>query len=204
MTTAIFPFRFQTLFQAAALPVGIRSETAWVEIADDELDVRFGPWRVRTPLSNVASADVTGPYSWPKVIGPPHLSLKDRGLTLATNSDEGVCIHFGDPVTGIDPWGIVRHPAMTVTVEDAPALAELLDRSNQHIERVHADAEHPTVDDLVEAIHDDLRSMTAAELRRRARDRGLSGVSSMSKAELIEQLEPEAELGRDARSDFDG
>lgn len=197
MTTAVFPFRFQTLFQAAALPVGIRSETAWVEIADDELDVRFGPWRVRTPLSNVASADVTGPYSWPKVIGPPHLSLKDRGLTLATNSDEGVCIHFGDPVTGIDPWGIVRHPAMTVTVEDAPALAELLDRSNQHIERVHADAAHLTVDDLVEAIHDDLRSMTAAELRRRARDRGLSGVSRMSKAELIEQLEPDRELGRD-------
>ena len=75
------------------------------------------------------SATVTGPCSWPKVIGPAHLSLPDRGLTFATNPERGVCITFDAPVPGLDPFGALRHPDLTVTVERPAELADLLDPS---------------------------------------------------------------------------
>jgi hypothetical protein len=196
MTTAAFLFRFQTPFRLAGLPLGVRSDTTGVEITGDELLVRFGPWRVRTDLANVASATVTGPYSWPKVIGPPHLSLSDRGLTFATNSERGVCVQFREPVAGLDPWGLLRHPAITLTVADTAALAELLDRSNQDTDRVPVDDENPSVEDLLDAVHDDLMALSAAELRRRARERGIPGASRRSKAELVDLLQVGGEAGR--------
>lgn len=122
----IFSFRFHPVFRAAAFPLGIRPDTSQVEVADDLLVIQFGHWGVRTPLANVRSAQVTGPFSWPKVIGPPHLSFADRGLTFATNPDEGVCIDLSAPVPGLDPWGVLRHPGVTVTVVDTDGLVELL------------------------------------------------------------------------------
>lgn len=122
-----FEFRFHPVFRLAALPLGVRDSTAQVTVGDGCLDARFGPWHVNTPLWNVVAAQVTGPYAWPKVIGPAHLSLADRGLTFATNADRGVCVQFRDPVRGIDPWGRVLHPSLTLTVAEPDALAELLD-----------------------------------------------------------------------------
>lgn len=190
MTTAAFPFRFHPAFAAVALPLGVRPATCVVQVADEGLVVEFGPWRVATPLSNIVAATVTGPYHWPKVIGPPHLSLSDRGLSFATNADEGVCIGFARPVTGIEPWGVVRHPALTVTVAEPAALAELLDRAARREARVHVHLEEPRVEELIDAAHDELMSLSAAELRRRARERGIVGVSRRSKAELVALLEP--------------
>ena len=127
MTSAVmFPFRFHPVFRVAALPFGIREDTARLQVLDDRLDVVFGPWRVRTPLDNVVGAEVSGPYAWPKVIGPAHLSMTDRGLTFATNPDAGVCIRFARPVAGMDPLGVLRHPGLTVTVQDTAAVVELL------------------------------------------------------------------------------
>ncbi len=122
-----FDFRFHPAFRLAALPLGVRESTAAVTVGGGDLDARFGPWHVTTPLSNIEAAHVTGPYAWPKVIGPAHLSFADRGLTFATNADRGVCVQFRDPVRGIDPWGRLLHPSLTLTVADPDALAELLD-----------------------------------------------------------------------------
>jgi hypothetical protein len=61
--------------------------------------------------------EITGPYSAVMTIGAPHLSLADRGLTFASNADRGVCIRFAEPVRGIEALGIIRHPALTVTVD---------------------------------------------------------------------------------------
>ncbi len=138
----------------------------------------------------------TGDYSWPKVIGPAHLSLRDGGLTFASNPDAGVCISFHEPIPGIEPLGLLRHPSLTVTVADVAGLVELLDRPAHDERRNHTPGE-PTVDDLVAEVHDELTSLTAAELRRRARDRGIGRVSGRSKAELISLLEP---TGIDSRS----
>lgn len=208
MTLSEHPFDFDPWFRPAAALFGVHPSTAGVRLEDDTLDVRFGPWRVVTPLANVAGASVTGPYPVPKVIGGPHLSLADRGLTFATNARSGVCIRFAAPVRGIEPLGIVRHPGLTVTVADPAALAELLDRAAHVPGRTHAppafdpeageaspeprdDAQSVTVEDLAEEVHDELRSLTAAELRRRARERGITGVSRRSKAELVDALEGE-------------
>lgn len=123
---ARFPFRFTTPYRIAALPFGITPGSAAVEVTDDDLHVRFGPWKLRTPLTNVDECSETGPYRFVKTAGPAHLSLADRGMTCATNGDRGLCIRFRDPVPGIDPFGRIHHPAVTVTVADPGGLATQL------------------------------------------------------------------------------
>jgi hypothetical protein len=96
----------------------------WAGVAvteDDLLDVRFGPLRIRTPLDNVAVADVTGPYVAWRVLGV-RLSLADGGLTLGTATDRGACIRFHEPV------GPLRHRGLTVTVEAPHRLVRRLRR----------------------------------------------------------------------------
>jgi hypothetical protein len=121
-------FRFDRLHRLLGLPFGVTPGRALVEIdrGQGTFVARFGPWRLETPLSNIADARVTGGYFPLKTVGPAHLSISDRGLTFATNDAEGVCIAFHEPVPGIDPRGIVRHPALTVTVDDPQRLVTLL------------------------------------------------------------------------------
>lgn len=126
--TGRHPFLFEPLLLPLAAAVGATPWTTWVEVGPDDLEVRFGPWSLRTPLGNVADAAVTGPYRFLKVAGPPHLSFRDRGVTFATNRQQGTCIRFHEPVPAIAPRGLFRHPAATVTVVDPRALAEALGR----------------------------------------------------------------------------
>ena len=121
-----FPFRFESLYRAAGLPFGVTPATTGVDVEGGWLSVRFGPWRVATELANVTGTTVTGPYQVPKTIGPAHLSLSDRGMTCATNRWRGLCITFREPVRGIDPLGRLRHPGLTVTVEDIDGLGAAL------------------------------------------------------------------------------
>jgi hypothetical protein len=125
-----FGFRFDPWYRLAALPFGVVPSSAHVDVttADDEriLSVRFGPWCVTTPVANVASTTVTGPYSLVKTMGPAHLSLVDFGLTFATSPTRGLCIRFRERVRGLTPIGFVRHPALTVTVDDVDGLADAL------------------------------------------------------------------------------
>jgi len=123
-----FPFRFAAIYRLPALLFGVTSTTAGVWVDEAGLRIRFGPWRVHTPLSNVVATSHTGPYSLIKTIGPAHLSFADRGLTCATNSQRGLCIRFARSVPGIEPLGLLRHPAVTVTVADCDGLAEALNR----------------------------------------------------------------------------
>ena len=123
-----FPFRFDPAYRRFARPFGVTPERAWVDLSEGEFEARYGPWRVRTPLSNIASAEVTGPYSFLKTAGPARLGITDRGLTFASNGDRGVCITFHAPVPGIDRSGRIRHPELTVTVLDVDGLVAALVR----------------------------------------------------------------------------
>lgn len=105
---------------------GVTADNAWVDVSETEVVAKFGPWVLRTLRSNVAGAQVTGPYAWAKVVGGPHISLKDRGLTFATTTQEGVCIRFREAVGGALPVPFLRHPALTVTVEDPEGLLQAL------------------------------------------------------------------------------
>jgi hypothetical protein len=125
---AHFEFAFDRRFELADRLLGITPETARIEVAGERITIRFGRWAVETTRDNVASAEVTGPYDWWKVAGPPHLSLADRGLTFATNADRGVCIRFHKPVRGLDPLGVIRHPGLTVTPREPDQLLAALTR----------------------------------------------------------------------------
>jgi hypothetical protein len=121
-----FGFAFARAYRLSARAFGITPATAWVDVGGEELDARFGPWRVSTPLANVTNAEVTGPYAFLKTAGPARLAITDRGLTFATNGDRGVLIAFRTPVRGLDPLGVLRHPELTVTASEVDRLAELL------------------------------------------------------------------------------
>jgi hypothetical protein len=130
-----FPFRFDPTYRRLARPFGVTPERAWVDLGAEEFEARYGPWRVRTPTSNISAAEVTGPYSFLKTAGPARLAITDRGLTFASNGDRGVCITFHSPIPGIDPFGRIRHLELTVTVRDVDGLVEALARNNRERSR---------------------------------------------------------------------
>ena len=190
-----FEFAFDPVFRAAALPFGIVPSRTGVDVDDERFTARFGSWVVSTRLANVLAAHVTGPYRPHKVIGGPRLSLSDRGLTFATNADRGVCVQFVRPVRGIDPFGRYAHTAVTVTVAEPAALAELLEvASIEHGSIIGPDRPLP-IDEVEHTIADELSARTAAELRDRARALGLAGVTRLRKAELIDLLTTDPSRG---------
>lgn len=121
-----FAFRFARSYRPLALAFGVTPATAYVEVGDGLLRVRYSVWRLETPLTNVAGTERTGGFTWLKTVGPPHLSLADRGVSFTTNGDAALCVHFHDPVKVLDPMGRLRHPAATLTVADPEALRAAL------------------------------------------------------------------------------
>ncbi len=121
-----FDFSFDPRFVPFLFGLGVTPRTAFVVLtAHDRLLARFGPWRVLTPLENVREICVTGPYRWWKAIGPRG-SMVDRGATFGTTTAAGVCVLFHDPVPALDPFRVLHHPGLTVTVADPPTFAEAL------------------------------------------------------------------------------
>ena len=121
-----FPFAFTRAYRLAALPFGITPRSAYVEVADGELRVRYGPWSLRTSLSNVSSTELTGGFTFLKTAGPPHLSFAVRGVTFASNGDRALCVQFHEPVPAIDPTKRIVHPGATLTVADPEGLRAAL------------------------------------------------------------------------------
>lgn len=189
-----FVFAFDPAYRLASLPFGVTPNRAWVQVDDENLEVRFGLWRVRTPLHNVVDTETSGPYQRFKTMGPAHLSFADHGLTFASNSERGVCIRFADPVRGIDPFGTLRHPGLTVTVADPEGLVWALGKASP------ARSERQRLADVQSAL-DQMHTMTAAELRDLADEHGIARTSAMSKAELVATLEDG--LGADLLGELD-
>ena len=126
-STERFGFRFEPIMQALALPFGVRPSNTWVEVGD-EVHIAFGPWHMRFPRQDVSDVTETSDYWLPKVAGPPHLSFADRGITFATNRERGLCIKLERPHPGIGPFGLLKHPGATVTVDDIQGLTHALRR----------------------------------------------------------------------------
>lgn len=121
-----FVFAFTRAYRLAALPFGVTPRTAWAAVDEGRLLVHFGPWRLRTSVDNIARAGITGGFAFVKTAGPAHLSLADRGVTFATNGERAVCLEFHDPVTAIDPMGLITHPNATLTPSDPQAFLAAL------------------------------------------------------------------------------
>lgn len=126
MPSERFDFAFAPAYRLPGAMFGVRPTTSWVEVDEAKLDARYGPWRVTTPLSNITHVAVTGPYAYPKTVGPARLAITDRGLSFTPNGDRGVLICFASPVRGFDPLGVLRHPELTVGVAEPERLARYL------------------------------------------------------------------------------
>jgi hypothetical protein len=104
----------------------VRPETAYVDLGED-LEARFGFGHVRTPLSNVISWRIEGPWLWITAIGIRR-GLRDGVITFGGNHHGGVRLDFGEPVPTMR---FVRAPALNVTVADPEGFtAELAARGS--------------------------------------------------------------------------
>lgn len=121
------PFTFAPSYRLPAFLVGVTNNNATVSVGPDDLVVRFGPWRLRTPIGNIAGTQRVSGFRWWRTAGPPRLSLVDRGVTFATNGDAAACVTFAEPVSGIDPTGAIKHPGATLTVADPWRLIESIE-----------------------------------------------------------------------------
>ena len=108
---------FDPRFRPPLAALGVTPATAHITAAADRLVACFGPWVCHTTPANVQTVRLTGPYRWYRAIGP-RLSLADHGLTFGTTTARGVCLLFWEPVSGIGPFGVIRHPGLTLTVAD--------------------------------------------------------------------------------------
>jgi hypothetical protein len=126
MAVEVFGFEFDALHRRVSRLFGVSERNAVVTLHDTQFEACFGPWRMSTPYGNISAVEVTGPYQLVKTIGPPRLSIADRGLSFASNSRAGVCLNFRDAVPGVEPTGRLRHPNLTVTVADPAGLAAAL------------------------------------------------------------------------------
>ena len=120
MTARHFPIRVGRRSRPFLRLFGVGTGNAFVDV-DDELDAHFGRFRVHTPLTNIASWRIEGPWLWITAIGV-RMSIRHRDLTFGGSPRGGVRVDFRDSVR----LGPFRVPALYVTVEDLEGLAAAL------------------------------------------------------------------------------
>ncbi|SRR6266508_3440497 len=111
-----FPIRVGRRSRPLLLLFGVRGGNAYVDL-DGELDARFGFFSVRTPVSNIASWRIEGPWLWITAIGV-RASIRHRDLTFGGTNRGGVRIDFKERVR----FGFYGIPALYVTVDDLEGL----------------------------------------------------------------------------------
>jgi hypothetical protein len=99
---------------------GVRPGNAYVDL-DGELDARFGYSRMRTPVANIVSWRIEGPWRWITAIGVRR-SIRHGDITFGGNHRGGVRVDFREPVR----FGPFRVPALYVTADDMEGLAAAL------------------------------------------------------------------------------
>lgn len=120
MATDRFPIRVGRKSRPLLWLFGVRGDNAYVEL-NGELDARFGFYRIHTPLSNIVSWRIEGPWLWVTAIAV-RTSLRHHDVTFAGSPHGGVRVDFKEPV----PFGFYHVPALYLTVDDLEALAAAL------------------------------------------------------------------------------
>lgn len=120
METRQFAYRIGRRSRPLLRLFGVRAGNAFVLVGDD-LDARFGNFRVQTPLANISSWRIEGPWRWITAIGV-RMSIRHRDLTFGGSHRGGVRVDFRDPIR----FGRFRVPALYLTVEDLDGFAGLL------------------------------------------------------------------------------
>jgi hypothetical protein len=115
-----FPIRVGRRSRPVLLLFGVSSDNAWVDL-NAELDARFGFYRITTPIENIASYRIEGPWLWLTAIGV-RMGFRHRDLTFGGSPHGGVRVNFRVPVR----LGPLRIPVLYVTVDDLEGLAGAL------------------------------------------------------------------------------
>ena len=100
----------------------VRPDTAFAEL-DNDLEVHFGRFVIRTPAANLASWRIEGPFLWITAIGIRR-SIRHGDVSFAGSPHGGVRIDFRDPVS----WGRMKVPAIYIGADDLDGLAAELTR----------------------------------------------------------------------------
>jgi hypothetical protein len=117
-----FPIRLGAKSGPLLRLFGVRGpDNAWVDLGDDALEARFGWSRVATPVTNIASWRIEGPWLWITAIGVRR-SWRHGDVTFGGSPRGGVRLDFVEPVR----MGPLRVPALYVTVADLEGLAGAL------------------------------------------------------------------------------
>lgn len=122
METSRFPIRIGGR-SALALRIafGAKPDTAWAEVDEGGLRARFGRFRFDTPLANIATWRIEGPFRWITAIGV-RTSIRHRDRSFAGSPHGGVRMDFRVPV-GSGPLAV---PAFYVGVDDLEGFAAAL------------------------------------------------------------------------------
>jgi hypothetical protein len=115
-----FPIRIGRRSRPLLRLFGVHDGNAYVDL-NGELDARFGFFRVSTPMSNIASWRIEGPWLWITAIGV-RTSIRHRDVTFGGSPRGGVRVDFKERVR----FGFLRIPALYVTVEDLEGIAAAL------------------------------------------------------------------------------
>lgn len=99
---------------------GVNERNAYVDI-DDVLDARFGWSRIQTPIANIESWRIEGPWRWITAIGVRR-SVRHGDISFGGNHAGGVRLNFRQPV----PYLVFHVPALHVTVANLDGLAAAL------------------------------------------------------------------------------
>jgi hypothetical protein len=97
------------------------AEDAWVDLADHTLTARFGRFSATTPITNIASWRIEGPWKWITAIGVRR-SIRHADITFGGSPAGGVRLDFREPIM----VGPLKTPALYLTVEDLEGLGEAL------------------------------------------------------------------------------
>lgn len=100
---------------------GAWPDSAWAEIGDGRLQIRYGWAKLGTDLSNARRWRIEGPWLWITAIGIRR-SFRHGDVSFAGSPHGGVRIDFSRPVR----WGPLNVPAVYVGADDLDGFAAAL------------------------------------------------------------------------------
>lgn len=100
------------------LGFGVTPERAWASLVGGALSVRFGWYRFRVPLENIAGYRLEGPWRWLTAIGVRH-TLGRGDISFAGSPRGGVRLDLRSPVR----WTVLDIDVVYVGVDDLDGFA---------------------------------------------------------------------------------
>jgi hypothetical protein len=115
-----FPIRVEPRYRWLLRLFGVNDANAYVDLGD-QLDARFGWSRITTSVENCTHWSIEGPWRAITALGV-RMSIRHGDITFGGTPRCGVRVDFRARPT----YGILRPPALYLTVEDLDGFARAL------------------------------------------------------------------------------